>query len=58
MIGREELFDGSRYRARPSHPMYDVAPDGRFLMLEIAEDRTEIALVRNFFTELEGIAPN
>jgi dipeptidyl aminopeptidase/acylaminoacyl peptidase len=48
------LFAGDFY------PSYDVAPDGRFIMIQVAPDvtpRREITLVHNWFEELRRRAP-
>ena len=55
------LFDESRYQ--PSSPLrsYDVAADGRFLMLERVEQPTErvteLRVVLNWFEELKRLVP-
>ena len=47
---RERLFDASVYVSNQFVVMYDVAPDGRFLMLKRDEQaaRTDIVIVRNW----------
>lgn len=44
VTGRQTLFDTSLFLADPVHPAYDIHPDGRFLMIELA-DNPEIGLV-------------
>ncbi|HTI61888.1 MAG TPA: protein kinase [Gemmatimonadaceae bacterium] len=51
----KRLFDASAYNV--VNALYDVAPDGRFLMLRsvgAAARSHELVLVENFFQELEG----
>jgi hypothetical protein len=42
-------------------PNYDVAPDGRFLMLQITNDRVDaprsVNVVLNWFDELKRLVP-
>ena len=49
-----ELFPIGRYAMANNRPQYDVAPDGRFLMIRRpdAAKRQEIVLVENFFGDL------
>jgi serine/threonine-protein kinase len=65
--GRPEvLFDGSRYllddQARP-YLMYDVAKDGRFLLVkpvagqQAPDTRTNLIVVLNWFQELKRLVP-
>ena len=54
----EELFEGRFLSIRPRS--YDVAADGRFLMVEESELRSEpgqFKVVPNWFEELESLAP-
>ena len=53
-----ELFSGS-YMASSNRWDYDVAPDGRFIMIKTPdEDRPrEISVVLNWFQELEELVP-
>ena len=54
------LFEGSYDRRYPGHPGYDVAADGRFLMVRPrkgAEEPNEIRVVLNWFAELRRLAP-
>jgi hypothetical protein len=56
-----QLFNG-RYRADPAGAAasYDVAPDGRFVMIESsgnAGDSASIVVVQNWFEELKRRAP-
>ena len=47
------LFEGD-YPVDPSHASYDVAPDGRFLMIQDNNaDRTQLNVVLNWFSELK-----
>ena len=53
------LFEGDFYQDADGHPNYDVAPDGRFLMIERGEEQrpTELRVFVNWFEELERLAP-
>jgi serine/threonine-protein kinase len=53
------LFSAARYRTNLNHRQYDVAPDGRFLMLRsLGEDEeSEWILVLNFFEQLRSAVP-
>jgi len=51
-----ELFDGPYTLDLSGHQRYDVAPDGRFLMVENSED-FRIVLVEGFFDELNRLVP-
>jgi WD40 repeat protein len=51
-----ELFDGPYTVDLSGHQRYDVAPDGRFLMVENSED-FRIVLVEGFFQELNRLLP-
>lgn len=51
-----ELFDGPYTVDLSGHQRYDVAPDGRFLMVENSED-FRIILVEGFFDELVRLLP-
>jgi Tol biopolymer transport system component len=51
-----ELFDGPYTVDLSGHQRYDVAPDGRFLMVENSED-FRIILVEGFFDELIRLLP-
>ena len=53
----ELLFDGDYFhRNRPS---YDVATDGRFLMIQpmITEEDAQIHVILNWFEELKRLVP-
>ncbi|HEY5087907.1 MAG TPA: hypothetical protein VII66_11170, partial [Gemmatimonadaceae bacterium] len=52
---REQLFAASGYLANPFLTMYDVAADGRFLMikLEPRPARTDVVLVTNWLAEVK-----
>jgi hypothetical protein len=52
--GRYLGRDGTHYR------QYDVAPDGRFLMLKYQRDTAQghFVFVQNFTTELSRLLPN
>ena len=52
----ELLFDGPYTLDLSGHQRYDVAPDGRFLMVENSED-FRVVLVENFFEELKRLVP-
>ena len=61
VVAREELFDASKFS--PGNG-YDVAPDGRILMLRVAsdvdgvdEESRRIHVVLNFFEELKRRVP-
>jgi sugar lactone lactonase YvrE len=51
-----ELFDGPYTVDLSGHQRYDVAPDGRFLMVENSED-FRIVVVEGFFDELNRLVP-
>ncbi|KPK52625.1 MAG: hypothetical protein AMJ59_26680 [Gammaproteobacteria bacterium SG8_31] len=51
-----ELFDGPYTVDLSGHQRYDVAPDGRFLMVENSED-FRIVLVEGFSRELGRLLP-
>ena len=51
-----ELFDGPYTVDLSGHQRYDVAPDGRFLMVENSED-FRIVVVEGFFHELNRVVP-
>jgi len=62
-----ELFEGRYYGAIPIRS-YDVAPDGRFLLMKLPDEAvmtaiteelfpTRIRLVQHWFDELERLAP-
>ena len=51
-----ELFDGPYTVDLSGHQRYDVAPDGRFLMVENSED-FRVVLVEGFFHELVRLLP-
>jgi Tol biopolymer transport system component len=52
-----ELFDGPYTVDLSGHQRYDVAPDGRFLMVENSED-FRIVVVEGFFQELNSLLPS
>ncbi len=52
-----ELFDGPYTVDLSGHQRYDVAPDGRFLMVENSED-FRVVLVEGFFEELNRVVPS
>jgi hypothetical protein len=53
------LFEGDFYQDADGHPNYDVAPDGRFLMIERGREErvTELRVIVNWFEELRRLAP-
>jgi hypothetical protein len=51
-----ELFDGPYTLDLSGHQRYDVAPDGRFLMVENSKD-FRIVVVEGFFEELNRLVP-
>jgi Tol biopolymer transport system component len=51
-----ELFDGPYTVDLSGHQRYDVAPDGRFLMVENSED-FRVVVVERFFEELKSLVP-
>jgi len=57
VIGYEELFEGKYLTGEFHH--YDVAPDGRFLMIQESEELTPpcIHVVLNWFEELKRLVP-
>jgi serine/threonine-protein kinase len=54
--GRERLFDASGFLANQFLTMYDVAPDGRFLMLELdpRPERTDLVIIRNWVQQVKA----
>jgi WD40 repeat protein len=52
-----ELFDGPYTVDLSGHQRYDVAPDGRFLMVENSED-FRVVIVEGFFHELARLLPS
>ena len=52
----EFLFDGPYTLDLSGHQRYDVAPDGRFLMVENSED-FRVVVVEGFFEELKRLVP-
>ena len=52
----EVLFDGPYTLDLSGHQRYDVAPDGRFLMVENSED-FRVVVVEGFFEELKRLVP-
>jgi Tol biopolymer transport system component len=51
-----QLFDGPYTVDLSGHQRYDVAPDGRFLMVENSDD-FRIVVVEGFFEELNRLVP-
>ena len=53
---RERLFDANGYLANQYLTMYDVAPDGRFVMLQLdpRPDRTEVVIIRNWVQQVKA----
>jgi len=53
---RERLFDASPYLANQFLAMYDVAPDGRFLMLKLDAQapRTDVVIIRNWAQQVKA----
>ena len=53
---RERLFDASPYLANQFLQMYDVAPDGRFLMfkLDAQTPRTDVVIIRNWVQQVKA----
>jgi serine/threonine-protein kinase len=56
VTARERLFDASPYLANQFLVMYDVAADGRFLMLKLDPQpaRTDVILVRNWLQQVRA----
>lgn len=54
----EELFKG-QYLCHIIYRNYDVAPDGRFLMIQEPQEPTPLGInvVTNWFEELKRLAP-
>jgi hypothetical protein len=46
------LFSVEGYRRARNHPQYDVAPDGRFVMIREAPVAPGAMYAENWFTEL------
>jgi serine/threonine-protein kinase len=55
-VGRERLFDASGFLANQFLTMYDVAPDGRFLMLQLdpRPERTDLVIIRNWVQQVKA----
>ena len=53
---RDRLFDASPYLANQFLVMYDVAPDGRFLMLKRDPQpaRTDVVIIRNWVQQVKA----
>jgi hypothetical protein len=51
-----ELFDGPYTPDLSGHQRWDVAPDGRFLMVKNSED-FQVVIVERFFEELQRLVP-
>jgi hypothetical protein len=56
----QKLFEG-RYDLTYAGPTFDVAPDGRFVMIkqdvENVADADSLVVVRNWFQELKRLVP-
>jgi hypothetical protein len=54
VTGRDRLFDAGPYLANQFLVMYDVAPDGRFLMIKRDPQpaRTDVVIIRNWVQEV------
>ena len=53
-----ELFEDRYQRTNLRNPNYDVAPNGRFLMIGTAQDvETSVVVVTNWFEELKRLVP-
>jgi serine/threonine-protein kinase len=59
VTGFEELFDGG-YQRYIGYRNYDVAPDGRFLMIQEPQEPTPLGInvVLNWFEELKRLVPS
>jgi hypothetical protein len=58
-LGRPaKLFDWQKFSSYRSGPMYDVAPDGRFLMpknlAQNPDGQTNVSLIVNWLRTLQG----
>jgi hypothetical protein len=52
------LVEGDYFFPNAGPRQYDVAPDGRFLMLKAAvPDRLQVDVVLNWFEELKRLVP-
>ncbi len=52
------LFEGSYFSKRGGYPIsYDIAPDGRFLMIMADPAPTRLNIVLNWFEELKRLVP-
>jgi hypothetical protein len=53
VTGRDRLFDASPYLANQFLTVYDVGPDGRFLMIrrETQPARTDVVIIRNWVAD-------
>ena len=54
----EMLFEGEFFLHGAGDQSYDVAPDGRFLMVQQNSDIADLIVVTNFFEELKERVPN
>jgi hypothetical protein len=56
VAGRDRLFDATPYLANQFLAMYDVAPDGRFLMFKLDPQpaRTDVVIIRNWVQQVKG----
>ncbi len=48
----KQLFSVEGYRRARNHPQYDVAPDGRFVMIREAPEAVGAVYAENWFAEL------
>ncbi len=59
MVGKPRLlFEGPYFMRRGGYPIsYDIAPDGRFLMIRSNPAPIQINVVLNWFEELKRLVP-
>ena len=59
MAGKPRLLFEGQYESRVLDPSFDVAPDGRFLMIKTPEELAprQLNVVLNWFEELERLVP-
>ena len=52
------LFEGAFHLHSNGDQSYDVAADGRFLMIQEEPSDEQLVVVTNFFEELKRLVPN
>ena len=63
VIGPPQVLVGSDFSLTPGNQPYDIAPDGRFVILRAAQDgssrgrSTNLIVIQNWFEELKRLVP-